>query len=331
MQHFPVSNSNLSASALATWLQHQYQLSGTIQCRIIKAGINDTYLVDTGSHKYVFRVYSLHWRTRAEIEAELQLLLFLQENQLSVSYPIADPQQQYLQVLPAPEGDRYGVLFSYADGEKLHQYADEVHYQIGVLMARFHQLTHHRTLNRVTYTPQLLLVDSLEKIGQFLSAGTEEMHFMQAAQQYLLATLNQADTAAIRHGGVHLDIWYDNLNINTAHQVTLFDFDFCGNGWLCIDIAYYLLQLSNMIRDEATFQVKQACFLEGYTSITSISEEEKRLLPALGVSVYFFYLGVQCARYDNWSNSFLSESYLKRFINQLVKRYYDLHQLGTPS
>ncbi len=43
---------------------------------------------------------------------------------------------------------------------------------------------------------------------------------------------------------------------------------------------------------------------------------------------YFFYLGVQCQRYDNWSNAFLSENYLKRFINGLVKRYYDIYKLG---
>jgi hypothetical protein len=43
----------------------------------------------------------------------------------------------------------------------------------------------------------------------------------------------------------------------------------------------------------------------------------------LGVSLYFFYLGIQCQRYENWSNSFLNEVYLKRFINLLVKRYFE--------
>jgi hypothetical protein len=43
----------------------------------------------------------------------------------------------------------------------------------------------------------------------------------------------------------------------------------------------------------------------------------------LGVSMYFFYLGIQCQRFDNWSNVFLNETYLTRFINLLVKKYFD--------
>jgi Ser/Thr protein kinase RdoA (MazF antagonist) len=90
------------------------------------------------------------------------------------------------------------------------------------------------------------------------------------------------------------------------------------------------MQLHNVEKyDEKEYQPKLECFLKGYESVTSISSEEKRLIPTLGVSLYYFYLGVQCRRYDNWSNSFLSEDYLKRFINGLVKRYYDIYHSGN--
>jgi hypothetical protein len=69
-------------------------------------------------------------------------------------------------------------------------------------------------------------------------------------------------------------------------------------------------------------------FIKGNETVIQMSSEEKRHIPIIGVSLYFFYLGVQCERFDNWSNSFLSENYLKRFINGLVKRYYDIFQLG---
>jgi hypothetical protein len=49
----------------------------------------------------------------------------------------------------------------------------------------------------------------------------------------------------------------------------------------------------------------------------------------LGVTLYFFYLGVQCQRYENWSNVFLNETHLKRFVNLLVKKYFDLNELGN--
>jgi Ser/Thr protein kinase RdoA (MazF antagonist) len=69
--------------------------------------------------------------------------------------------------------------------------------------------------------------------------------------------------------------------------------------------------------------------MDGYESVTPVSDEEKRLLPALGVSMYFFYLGVQAQRFDNWSNVFLNETYLKRFISLLVRKYFEENVTAT--
>ena len=329
MPHFPVTNSTLSAAPLGQFIQQKYALRSDVVCQLIRAGINDTYLVKNGSGKFVFRVYSLHWRTRREIEAEIKLLLELQANEIAVSYPLPDAQQNYIQVLPAPEGDRVAVLFTYAPGEKLHLFSEEIHFRIGALMARIHAVTENKRLDRVDYTPDIILVNSLQQLSSFLSADAPEMHFMQSMQQHLLDAFRTADTTQMREGIVHLDIWFDNLNITPEGQVTIFDFDFCGNGWLALDIAYYVMQLHNIEKYEPEgYEPKVAAFLKGYESVQAISAEEKRLLPMLGVSLYFFYLGVQCQRYENWSNSFLSENYLKRFINGLVKRYAEIYKIG---
>jgi Ser/Thr protein kinase RdoA (MazF antagonist) len=329
MTHFPVTNSNLSAPHIALFLKEKYSLSKDIRCQLIKAGINDTYLVTDNSTKFVFRVYSLNWRTKEEIGEEIKLLNQLNENEISISYPLSDHENHYIQTLNAPEGDRFAVLFTYARGEKLHITSKETHFQIGQLMARFHKITHNQKLNRIDYTPEVILIESLKKVSSFLTDDTEEMRFMKSAQIYLAKEFENADTSQMRQGVVHLDIWFDNLNITNSNKVTLFDFDFCGNGWLCLDLAYYILQLHNIEKYETKeYQPKVDSFMKGYESETQISGEEKRLIPMLGVSLYFFYLGIQCQRYDNWSNSFLSENYLKRYINGLVKRYYDMYKLG---
>lgn len=329
MTHFPVTNSNLSATHLGLFLQENYALSKDAKCQIIKAGINDTYFITDDNGKFVFRVYSLSWRTKMEIEEEIRLLNQLKENGISISYPLPDKESNYIQTLNAPEGDRFAVLFTFAAGEKQHIISEETHFQIGQLIARLHKITIHQRLNRIDYTPEVILMDSLNKVSAFLSSDTEEMHFMKSAQSYLMKEFETADVSQIRQGMVHLDIWFDNLNITADNQVTIFDFDFCGNGWLCLDVAYYILQLHNIEKYEAKdYQPKVDHFINGYESVTPLSAEEKRLIPMLGVSLYFFYLGVQCQRYDNWSNSFLSENYLKRFINGLVKRYYDIYGLG---
>lgn len=330
MMHFPVTNSNLSATHIGLFVQERYSLSKDTKCQLIKAGINDTYLISDNLDKFVFRVYSLNWRTKLEIDEEIKLLNELKQNSISISHPLADNKNNYIQILNAPEGDRFAVLFTFASGEKLHIITEEAHFEIGQVMAKIHKITNHKKLSRIDYSPEVILIDSLKKVSSFLTNDTEEMNFMKLAQTYLLKELENADISQIRQGVVHLDIWFDNLNITNDNKVTIFDFDFCGNGWLCLDIAYYILQLHNVEKYEAKdYQPKIDSFIRGYESVTLINAEEKRLIPMLGVSLYFFYLGVQCQRYDNWSNSFLSENYLKRFINGLVKRYYDIYKLGV--
>ncbi|SOD93710.1 phosphotransferase enzyme family protein [Spirosoma fluviale] len=329
MLTFPVTSSILSKTHLAQFLQKSYGLLPTTTCKLLKAGVNHSYLVTDGSTKAIFRLYSLNWRTEVEINEELKLLTLLNQNGIPVSYPLTDVQGRYIQTLNAPEGTRFGVLFSFAQGEKLLTFSADLHYKLGQIMARFHQLTHNLTQNRVTYTPQRLLVDSLAQLPLFLSPETDEMKFMLETQQYLLREFAGIDTTKTRRGTVHLDIWFDNLNIDRDEQITLFDFDFCGNGMLCLDLAYYILQIHSTEADVNEFRQKKDSFLAGYESITALSDEEKRLLPMLGLSVYFFYLGVQMQRFDDWSNTFLNELYLTRFINLRIKRWADFNELNA--
>jgi Ser/Thr protein kinase RdoA (MazF antagonist) len=327
MQPFPVVCSTLSATHLATFLQQQYGLGEGTTCRLLRAAINHAYLVTDGAQKYVFRVYSYNWRTELEITEEIGLLQLLKENGLPVSYALPDPQGNFIQQIPAPEGMRMAVLFSYAKGEKVLNYSAELHYKLGEIMARMHTVTHDLPFNRVQYTPKVLLTDSFELIKQYISEDTEEMQWMKQARRYLLTQFHKTMPSLLRYGVVHLDIWFDNLNIHNNQDITLFDFDFCGTGWLLLDIAYYQLQLFHTEKEPGQYEIKLNSFLKGYESITPIYKEEKELLAVASVSLYFFYLGVQCQRFENWTNTFLNETYLKRYITVLVKKLYEHYQL----
>ncbi|MBO9201478.1 MULTISPECIES: phosphotransferase enzyme family protein [Niastella] len=329
MQPFPVVCSTLSATHLASFLQQQYGMGAGTTCRLLRAAINHAYLVTDGNQKYVFRIYSYNWRSELEITEEIGLLRLLKENDIPVSYALPDPQGDFIQQIPAPEGMRMGVLFSYAKGEKVLNYSAELHFKLGEIMARMHEVTHNLPFNRVQYTPAVLLSDSFESMKPFIDADTEEMKWMKQAQQQLLQQFNNAPAFSFRNGVVHLDIWFDNLNIYNNEEITLFDFDFCGTGWLLLDLAYYQLQLFNTEKEPGQYDLKLNSFLKGYESIIPIPEAEKQLIPAASVSLYFFYLGVQCRRFENWTNTFLNETYLKRYITVLVKKLYEHWQLPS--
>ena len=98
-------------------------------------------------------------------EEEIRLLNLLKQANISISYPIKDNENNDIQSLNAPEGERFGVLFSYANGQKQHILSIETHFKIGELMGRFHNATNNLTLERVTYNSQIILKDSLEQIS----------------------------------------------------------------------------------------------------------------------------------------------------------------------
>ncbi len=328
MTDFSVISSILSASDIALFVRGKYSLASSATCKLIKTGINHTYRIDCESESFIFRIYSYNWRTEEEITEELNLLQLLKKNDISVSYPIADTLGNLIQTIKAPEGQRFAVLFSFAKGHKILNYNKEAHYQVGRLMARIHRLTIDQQQKRTNYTEVTILNQPLEYIREFLSDETDEMQFLKNTRPLLEKEFLNANKQHLRKGIVHLDIWFDNLHISDKNEITLFDFDFCGNGWLCLDIAYYILQLHNTEKNEIELSEKMEAFYNGYQTVEKISDEERRLIPILGICLYYFYLGVQCSRFDNWSNTFLNEVYLKRYITIMVKGYYEKTKLN---
>jgi Ser/Thr protein kinase RdoA (MazF antagonist) len=325
MIHFPVTSSVLSASHLGNFLCDNYTLSANTTCRLVKTFVNDTYVVTSGSDNYIFRVYSPGWRSEKEISEEIRLITILRAGNIGVSYAIADVSGKYIQTIQAPEGNRFGVLFSFAAGEKRYNPSAETHRRIGAIMATIHLNTVDVRLERVEYSPQTLLVDSFGKFKSYLPLHSDEMGFMRSAQQLALKEFEAAKTAQLRKGAVHLDIWADNLHIADPMTVTLFDFDFCGNGWLCYDISFYLLMLYGTETNEGEYRKKSESFLEGYESVVRISDEEKRILPIAGAALCFFYLGVQSERF---ATVFFNEEHLKRYVNLRIKKWLSFNGIN---
>ena len=83
----------------------------------------DTYQVEAESSTYFLRIYRHGWRTRAEIEAEVDMLLHLRSEGLSVSYPLERTDGTHLTRISAPEGVRYAIapamMLNCLDGVKL--------------------------------------------------------------------------------------------------------------------------------------------------------------------------------------------------------------------
>jgi Ser/Thr protein kinase RdoA (MazF antagonist) len=331
MNIFPATASTLSSDHLNQLVKQRYGLNENTTCRLFRTGINHTYFISEHDQKYVLRVYSFNWRTSSEIEEEIRLLNFLNENNIGVSYPILDIEGSYIQKINAAEGLRYAVLFSFADGGKIRYMTENTCASVGTLMAEIHRATRQQKIQRIEYTSEILWQSPYVFASRYFSESLEEMQFVKKAGELLNSLFDWTDHEKVRTGIVHLDIWYDNMSISGEDEITLFDFDFCGKGYLVLDIAYFCMQLFHIEPDKKIYELKVKNFLKGYQQVSLISNEEQKLIPYAGLAVWIFYLGVQSQRFD-WSNIFLSENYLKMYIGKVKDwlRYHEI-EIGVPA
>lgn len=324
MTVFPVTSSTLSAKELGLFIIEKYNLNKNGSCELFRTGINHTYFITENEIKYVARVYSYKWRSKSEILAEINVLNVLKEHAISISYPIADKKGEFIQEINAPEGTRYLVLFSFAEGNKVRFINNETCFSIGSIMASIHTKMFDKEINRIHYNLETLLELPYEYSKPFFSETLEEMKFIKKQSIEIKDYFDLNELKNIPKGVVHMDIWYDNMSITTQNEVTIFDFDFCGNGYLIFDVAYFCKQLFHIETDKKEYESKMKSFLNGYESIRKLTKEEMLLIPKAGAAVWIFYLGVQSQRFD-WSNIFLSENYLKMYIGKM-KSWIEYHE-----
>ncbi len=318
-EKFTTINSTLSPYEIGQLIQEKYGLTDKTECNIFRLAMNHLYIVHDGENKYVFRVYTHRWRTPLEIEEELRLLNHLKEADRQIAFPIADQSNKFLQKIEAPEGIRFGVLFSYAKGIKTAKFSPETSFLIGQALAKVHQSTENIKLMRMSYNAENLLKNPVIRTKKFYNKNTSEIEFLESLSDFLTLKMENEEKQKMRYGVVHLDVWFDNLHIDDEKEITFFDFDFCGNGYLCFDISYFLFQLFTTHLNEQEYQVKADSFIRGYETVTKITPEEKKFLSFACLAIMNYYISIQCDRFEYWTNIFLNEDHLKRMVGNLKR------------
>ena len=316
MSTFPASASTLSENELGQFVREKYNLDNSFTCKLYRTGLNHTYFISNGINKYIIRVYCHNWRSKTQIIEELELLTILKDNNVSVSHPIKDRNKDFIQEVMAAEGKRYIVLFSFAKGDKVRFISNENCAAIGAIMAHIHNITEFHFTSRVQYTPKLLLQDAYMNFKSFFSEDLDEMIFLKSTASQIEKKLEFNRTQSGLSGMVHLDIWYDNLSINNENEITIFDFDNCGQGLFVLDVGYFCKQLFFIEQDKKVYEEKVKSFIVGYRTKRELSETEIKIIPEAGAAVFIFYLGVQAQRFD-WSNIFFTENYLKMYSSRI--------------
>jgi Ser/Thr protein kinase RdoA (MazF antagonist) len=291
-EYFPVDYSTLSATALLNTVINNYALPLTTSITFLKRGFNDTYLINTGSKKYIFRVYKYQWRSFASIETELKLINTLNANGVGVSYPIAFTNtKQFIVSLNAPEGIRFAVLFSFAEGENVKKLSIEQAHVLGQEVGKIHVLTHNQSFGETAhnYNIEEQLNKAIATLHPILKNYPEQLTYITNLKTEFIALFNSIDKKELKMGICHGDLQSENYHVSETGKLTFFDFDFFGNGYLAYDIGVFVWY----DHKNKSPQIIQS-FLEGYQLHCPLSETETKLIPYFSTIRALFQMRLYC-------------------------------------
>lgn len=281
---FPVSYSTLSLKALQDYVGEKYDLKDIKEFRYLLRGMNDTYSIKTAEDQYVFRVYRADRRMEySEVAFEIELLKHLDQHHIPVSMPISDICGEFIQTLNAPEGDRFGVLFTFAEGNEQAINDEEISYLFGKSVADIHTKSDNFSTE---YARQILDLDylihkPLTAIEPYMTHRKDDFECIRSVAKQLEQRLLDFPLEELDWGICHGDL-HGNTNISFKEDMsyTHYDFDLCGFGWRAYDIAEF--RLAREVRltfDKDKFEQLWSAFVEGYVSVRNLSEKDLQAVP----------------------------------------------------
>jgi Ser/Thr protein kinase RdoA (MazF antagonist) len=276
---FPVTHAILSAAGLIDRILSKYRLRAPIVCVLLRAGVNDTYLVIAGGKRYYLRAYAHGWRSSDEVAAEISALGFLKRTTKFVSHALRARDGSYVTQVEAPEGTRCVALFTEAPGTAPDFHKLAVCRQLGEVIARFHAAMDRcsRDDRRIDLNLRHLIDDPLQRARPYLQARPDVYEYLCTIGNRLKECIN-LPTRAPAYGFCHGDCHPGNVRQDARGNLRLFDFDSCGYGWRAYDAAVFrwsLLHYSGFDKHRRRkAELRWRAFLDGYARVRPLTQEE---------------------------------------------------------
>ena len=313
----PVAHSVLSSEALGRHLQGLYALGEVRACVLLQHNLNDTYLVETTTGRYVLRVaqaprlIGAGWRTRDDILFEVEALLHLASKGVPVAAPVQQRDGAYTSQVHAPEGARHVTLFTYAVGAPVSapKQTEALAQRYGEAVARLHAASDDFVSPHPRFALDLdfLLTQPHTIIAPLLADRPEDWHYVRSLATALTERLDQLQASGLEWGLCHGDAQGGNAHLAPDGTLTFFDFDVCGFGWRAYDVAVFCwgaaLGKVRLGWNSQTVDRLRAAYLSGYGAVRPLRPVEHEAIDAFVLLRQFWYLGLEAGHRDTWGVS----------------------------
>ncbi|WP_433742338.1 phosphotransferase enzyme family protein [Falsibacillus pallidus] len=207
------------------------------------------------------------------VEREVNYLLYLHSNGLSVNRPVVSKRKRFTERAVSPAGPVIASVFTFCEGQ-LYEIDELSHQQFflwGKALGHLHSFAATFAQDKILNSQPVLLsrLNHIEMSEAFEKVFAEEISFL---RKWLV---NKPMTRG-SYGKIHFDFELDNL-IWDGINVQMVDFESSIDGWYAADIAFALRDLFSDgvdLRDDRFIE-----FIKGYRVYHPITDKEFAEIP----------------------------------------------------
>ena len=302
----------------------KYNLGRLLKFQGIQEGIeNSNYFVKTDSGKFILTVYE----KRIE-EKDLPFFMGLMKNIFNKNFPSPEPiinkNGNYITEI---FGKKAAVVSFLEGASKKNLTPDNCH-EVGIYTAKLHMITKNLNIKRTNR----LSVNSWRLIYRKIQRDCSKIYpDLTKIIERNLEIIEDKWPKNIPRGIIHADLFPDNIFFKGNKLTGIIDFYFSCYDFYALEIAICLNALCFEGKNEnLSFNVTKAKkFIDGYSSIRKLTEEEKESLKILCHGAAMRFLLTRVFDYLNLTEDALVKikdpvEYLKRLeFHNSVKNYQD--------
>ena len=302
----------------------KYNLGKLLKFQGIQEGIeNSNYFVKTDSGKFILTVYE----KRVE-EKDLPFFMGLMKNIFNENFPSPEPiinkNGNYITEI---FGKKAAVV-SFLEGASKKNLTPGNCHEVGIYTAKLHMITKNLNIKRTNR----LSVNSWRLIYRKIQRDCSKIYpDLTKIIERNLEVIEDKWPKNIPRGIIHADLFPDNIFFKGSKLTGIIDFYFSCYDFYALEIAICLNALCFEGKNKnLSFNVTKAKkFIDGYSSIRKLTEEEKESLKILCHGAAMRFLLTRVFDYLNLTEDALVKikdpvEYLKRLeFHNSVKNYQD--------
>lgn len=260
----------------------QYNINNFKDYKGITEGVENTnYFINTLEQDYILTIYEKRVDEN-DLPFFINLLSNLSENKFPCPKPIANKNNEKINKIK----NKNAALVTFLNGQSKNKITSEECFEIGKITAQLHEITKKFNVSRKNN----LSIESWQNIFEKTIKQKIDLDetIIKKTKNYL-NFLKDNWPKNLPQGIIHADLFPDNIFFTNNKVSGIIDFYFACNDFFAYEIAICINSIC--FDNNSTFNMTKAKnLIDGYSSIRTLSEEEKKFLPILsmGAAMRFF-------------------------------------------